>query len=102
MTRHARRQDSTSQSRNRAVPFPGKTHLNSFQNRSLPRLWKIQVKSKQQVIEWMKGCPNPMPDTEGSEIEIRQVFEASDFGAEFTPELREQEDKLREQMAKKK
>jgi len=64
--------------------------------------WIIQVKSKQEAIEWMKRCPNPMPDSEASEIEIRQVFEASDFGAEFTPELREQEDKLREQMSKKK
>jgi hypothetical protein len=64
--------------------------------------WIIQVKSKQEAIEWMKRCPNPMPDTEGSEIEIRQVFEAADFGAEFTPELREQEEKLRQQMENKK
>jgi hypothetical protein len=48
----------------------------------------------------VKRCPNPM--LEDSEIEIRQVFEAEDFGAEFTPELREQEDRLRAQMAAKK
>ena len=48
--------------------------------------WLWQVKSKEEAIEWVKRCPNPMPGTE-SEIEIRQVFEAEDFGAEFTPEL---------------
>jgi hypothetical protein len=52
--------------------------------------WLWQVKSKEEAIEWVKRCPNPFPDTD-SEIEIRQVFEAEDFGAEFTPELREQE-----------
>jgi hypothetical protein len=62
--------------------------------------WLIQVKSKQEAIEWMKRCPNPF-DGE-SEIEIRQVFEAEDFGAEFTPELREQEERLRAQVAAKK
>jgi hypothetical protein len=61
--------------------------------------WLIQVKSKEEAIEWVKRCPNP---TEGeSEIEIRQVFEAEDFGAEFTPELREQEERLRAQLAAK-
>jgi hypothetical protein len=64
--------------------------------------WLIQVKSKQEAIEWIKRCPNPMPDSDASEIEIRQVFEAADFGAEFTPELREQEEKMRQQMAPKK
>jgi hypothetical protein len=55
--------------------------------------WIWRVKSKEEAIEWVKRCPNP---TKGeSEIEIRQVFEAEDFGAEFTPELREQEDRLR-------
>jgi hypothetical protein len=58
--------------------------------------WIWKVKSKQEAIEWVKRCPNPMPGEE-SEIEIRQVFEAEDFGAEFTPELREQEERLREQ-----
>jgi hypothetical protein len=51
--------------------------------------WLWQVKSKEEAIEWVKRCPNP--HNEDSEIEIRQVFEAEDFGAEFTPELREQE-----------
>jgi hypothetical protein len=61
--------------------------------------WLIQVKSKEEAIEWVKRCPNPMEGE--SEIEIRQVFEAEDFGAEFTPELREQEDRLRAQIARK-
>jgi hypothetical protein len=60
--------------------------------------WLWQVKSKEEAIEWVKRCPNPMAGD--SEIEIRQVFEAEDFGAEFTPELREQEERLREQMAR--
>ena len=58
--------------------------------------WLWQVKSKEEAIEWVKRCPNPMPGTD-SEIEIRQVFEAEDFGAEFTPELRAQEDRIRAQ-----
>jgi hypothetical protein len=62
--------------------------------------WLWQVKSKEEAIEWVKRCPNPMPGE--SEIEIRQLFEASDFGAEFTPELREQEEHLRAQMETKK
>ncbi len=62
--------------------------------------WMIRVKSKEEAIEWVKRCPNPFPGTE-SEIEIRQVFEADDFGAEFTPELREQEERLRAQIAGK-
>jgi len=57
--------------------------------------WLIQVKSKDEAIEWVKRCPNPMEGE--SEIEIRQVFEADDFGAAFTPELREQEERLRAQ-----
>ena len=61
--------------------------------------WMWQCKSKEEAIEWVKRCPNPMPGEE-SEIEIRQVFEAEDFGAEFTPELREQEDRLRAEAAK--
>ena len=61
--------------------------------------WLWQVKSKEEAIEWVKRCPNPSPGTE-SEIEIRQVFEAADFGENFTPELREQEQRLAEQMAK--
>ena len=56
--------------------------------------WLWRVKSKEEAIEWVKRCPNPFPGRE-SEIEIRQVFEADDFGAEFTPELRKQEERLR-------
>ncbi|HEV7669986.1 MAG TPA: YciI family protein [Thermoanaerobaculia bacterium] len=55
--------------------------------------WLWQVRSMDEAIEWLKRCPNPMPGE--SEIEIRPVFEAEDFGAEFTPELREQEDRIR-------
>ncbi|NUU38562.1 YciI family protein [Pseudomonas sp. C2B4] len=54
--------------------------------------WLWQVKSKEEAIEWVKRCPNPMPGTE-AEIEIRQVFEAEDFGEALTPELREQEER---------
>jgi len=57
--------------------------------------WLIQVKSREEAIEWIKRCPNPH-DGE-SEIEIRRVFEAEDFGEEFTPELREQEQRTRAQ-----
>ena len=60
--------------------------------------WLWQVKSKEEAIDWVKRCPNPMPGTE-AEIEIRQVFESDDFGAEFTPELREQEERVRSQAA---
>jgi hypothetical protein len=60
--------------------------------------WLWQCKSRQEAIEWVKRCPDPMPGEE-SEIEIRQVFEADDFGAEFTPELREQEDRVRAKAA---
>ena len=62
--------------------------------------WIWQVKSKEEAIEWVKRCPNPMPGTD-AEIEIRQVFEAEDFGAEFTPELREQEERVRAQAKKR-
>ena len=63
--------------------------------------WLIQVKSKEEAIEWVKRAPNPMPGTE-PEIEIRQVFEADDFGEALTPELRQQEEKLRAQASAKK
>ena len=56
--------------------------------------WLWQCKSREDAIEWVKRCPNPMPG-EVSEIEIRQMFEAEDFGEEFTPELRKQEERLR-------
>ena len=59
--------------------------------------WLLQVKSKEEAIEWIKRCPNPMESD--SDIEIRQVFEAEDFGAEFTPELRAQEERIRAQLA---
>jgi hypothetical protein len=59
--------------------------------------WLWQVKSKEEAIEWLKRAP-----FEDTEVEIRQVFEAEDFGAEFTPELREQEERIRAQIAKKK
>lgn len=62
--------------------------------------WLWQCKSREETIEWVKRCPNPMPGE--SEIEIRQVFEADDFGAELTPELREQEERIRAKVAKKK
>jgi hypothetical protein len=58
--------------------------------------WLIQVKSKEEAIEWIKRCPNPFEGE--SEIEIRQVFEAADFGEEFTPELREAEERMRAQI----
>jgi hypothetical protein len=63
--------------------------------------WLWQVKSKEEAIAWVKRSPNPFPGRE-SEIEIRQLYEAEDFGAEFTPELRKQEERLREQLAAKK
>ena len=61
--------------------------------------WLWQVESLEEAIEWVKRCPNPMEGE--SEIEIRQVFETDDFGAEFTPELREQEERWRAQVAAK-
>ena len=60
--------------------------------------WLWKVKSKEEAIEWVKRCPNP--HNEDSEIEIRQVFEAEDFGEEFPPELRAQEERVRTQAAK--
>ena len=72
-------------------PFPETKEL-------IAGYWLFQVKSLEEAIEWVKRCPNPMPNQE-SEIEIRQVFESDDFGPEFTPELREQEDRLGKQMA---
>ena len=59
--------------------------------------WIWEVKSKEEAIEWVKRCPNPMPGTE-AEIEIRPIYGAEDFGEEFTPQLREQEERIREQM----
>jgi len=70
-------------------PFPETKEL-------IAGYWVWRVKSKEEAIEWVKKCPNPMPNVE-SEIEIRQIFEAEDFGAELTPELREQGARLRAQ-----
>jgi hypothetical protein len=61
--------------------------------------WLWQVRSMEEALEWAKRCPNP--HAEESELEIRPVFEAEDFGAEFTPELREQEARLRAQIGQK-
>ena len=61
--------------------------------------WLWQVKSMDEAVEWVKRCPNPM--NEDSIVEIRPVFEMEDFGAEFTPELREQEQRLRDQLESK-
>jgi hypothetical protein len=61
--------------------------------------WIFKVKSKAEAIEWVKRSPNPFPGTE-SEIEIRQIFEAEDFGADFTPELRAQEERTLAQAVK--
>lgn len=71
-------------------PFPETKEL-------IAGFWLIQVKSKEEAIEWVKRCPNPMESD--SEIEIRQVFSDEDFGAAFTPELREQEERLRDTIA---
>jgi hypothetical protein len=73
-------------------PFPETKEL-------IAGYWIWETKSLDEAVEWVKKCPNPMPGD--SEIEIRQIFEAEDFGAEFTPELREQEERLRREMAKK-
>ena len=74
-------------------PFPETKQL-------IAGFWMWRVKSMDEAIEWVRRCPNPT-GTE-AEIEIRPVFEAEDFGAEFTPELREQEERLRAQMAAQK
>jgi hypothetical protein len=64
--------------------------------------WLWQCKSKDEAIEWAKRCPNPAVDGKEGEIELRQLFEAEDFGAEFTPELREQEERIRAQVSQNK
>ena len=68
-------------------PFPAKELVCGF--------WMLQVKSKEEAIEWLKRAPFGG----GAEIEIRQVFEAEDFGAEFTPEMREAEERMRAEIA---
>ena len=62
--------------------------------------WIWQVRSMEEAVEWLKRCPNPMPGE--SDVDIRPVYEAADFGENFTPELQEQEARLREQIAGKK
>jgi hypothetical protein len=64
----------------------------------LAGFWLWQVRNMDEALEWARRCPDPMPGEE-AQLELRPVFEAADFGAEFTPELREQEDRLREQIA---
>jgi hypothetical protein len=73
-------------------PFPEVKEL-------IAGFWLLQVRSREEAIEWVKRCPNPLEGE--AEIEIRQVFEASDFGTEFTIELREQEERMRAQLAGK-
>jgi hypothetical protein len=75
-----------------AGPFPETAQL-------IAGFWLIKVESKQEAIEWARRCPNPMEGE--AEIEIRQVFEAEDFGDALTPELRQQEERLRRQTARR-
>jgi len=75
-------------------PFPETKEL-------IAGYWIFNVKYRQEAIDWVKRCPNPMPGHD-AEIEIRQIFENEDFGAEFTPELRAQEDRIRQQITAKK
>lgn len=70
-------------------PFPATNEL-------VAGFWLWEVKDMDEAVEWVKRCPNPMPGL--SEIEIRRVFEAADFGEEFTPELQAQEDAQRAQL----
>ena len=73
-------------------PFAATTEL-------IAGYWLWQVQSMDEAVEWARRCPDPMPG-EDAELEIRPVFEAEDFGAEFTPELRAREERLRAEMAK--
>ena len=74
-------------------PFPETKEL-------IAGYWIWQVRSIEEALEWLKRCPNPMPGE--SDVEIRPVFEAADFGENFTPQAREQEERLREQIAARK
>ena len=81
--------------KNRTVqegPFPETNEL-------VAGFWIWEVKSRDEAIEWVKRCPNPMPGD--SEIEIRKIYEAEDFGPELTPELREREEELRKRLEAK-
>jgi hypothetical protein len=73
-------------------PFPATSEL-------VAGFWLWQVKDMAEAVAWVKRCPNPMPDP--SEIEIRPLYEAADFGDAFTPELAEQEDRLRDKLARR-
>jgi hypothetical protein len=73
-------------------PFPATSEL-------VAGFWLWQVKDMAEAVAWVKRCPNPMPGP--SEIEIRPLYEAADFGDAFTPELAEQEDRLRDKLAKR-
>ena len=73
-------------------PFPATGEL-------VAGFWLWEVKDMAEAVEWVKRCPNPMPGP--SEIEIRPVFEAPDFGDELTPELAEQEDRIRAKVAER-
>ncbi|HEX3096638.1 MAG TPA: YciI family protein [Usitatibacter sp.] len=68
-------------------PFPETKEL-------IAGFWLWKVKSREEAMDWLKRCPSPFPGEE-CEVELRQVFEAEDFGAEFTPDLRAQEERLR-------
>jgi len=74
-------------------PFPETKEL-------IAGYWIWQVRSIEEALEWLKRCPNPMPGE--SDVEIRPVFEAADFGENLTPQAREQEERLREQIAARK
>lgn len=71
-------------------PFP-------LEENNVAGFWIWQVKSMDEAVEWARRCPKPMPGEE-SELELRPIFEAEDFGEELTPELREREEKLREEL----
>ncbi len=90
-------------SRGKRVRFsgPGRTVVDgpfSETQELVAGFWIWQVKSLEEAVEWVKRCPNPMP--EDSEIEIRPLFEAEDFGEAYTPELRAQEERLRAEVDK--
>ena len=74
-------------------PFPETKEL-------IAGFWMWQVKSREEALEWARRCPRPFPEGD-CEIELRQVFEAEDFGEAFTPELREQEERLRAELSSK-
>ena len=76
-------------------PFPETKEL-------IAGFWLLQVKSKEEAIEWLRRCPNPQPGEAETNIELRQIFEAEDFGDALSPELREQEESLRAQTQNRK